>query len=410
MADHRLSTLLDGILSERALSTGVPPSASAANAALAANPPQSRIDETIGEHLVRCGVSRRTFLEFCLKLAIVAPAGLAWSGKARAADMAREIAAARRPSVIWLHMQDCTGCSETLLRTSAPDLAELILHLISLDYHETLMAASGHQAEAAREQAMKENYGNYVLVVEGSIPRKDDGIYLKVGGKTGLDLLAETAAGAAAVISIGSCASWGGIPSAGNNPTDAVGVRTLVKDKPVVSIPGCPANPYILLATVLQYATAGSLPALDDLGRPLFAYDRLIHDHCPRRAHFDAGEFAGSFGDEGHRKGWCLFHLGCKGPVTHASCSTRHFNELPGCWPIGIGAPCYGCTEQEVAFRMPMFDTCKPQNVTPPKAYAPIHTRTGEVSPVAVGLAGAVVGGLVGAGLKTSGKLDSKEK
>ncbi|MGE5286276.1 MAG: hydrogenase small subunit [Micromonosporaceae bacterium] len=238
--------------------------------------------ETIGEHLVRCGVSRRQFLEFCAKLMVVAPAGLALTSKVHAAEVAREIAKARRPSVIWLNFQDCTGCTETLLRTSNPDLAELILHLVSLDYHETLMAAAGKDAEDALHAAMQENAGKYVLVVEGSIPRKDKGIYLKIAGKPALQILGEVGGQAAAIIAIGSCASWGGIPSADPNPTDAVGVDSIIKDKPIVNIPGCPANPYNLLATVLQYAIAGTLPELDALRRPKFAYDRYIHDHCPR--------------------------------------------------------------------------------------------------------------------------------
>jgi len=358
--------------------------------------------ETIGEHLVRCGVSRRQFLELCLKIAVVAPAGLTLTSKAQAADMARAIEKARRPSVIWLHSQDCTGCSETLLRTSEPDLAELILHLISLDYHETLMAASGADAEAARHTAMKENTGKYVLVCEGSIPLEKDGIYMKLAGKTGVETLKECASTAAAIIAMGSCASWGGVPSSGHNPTGAVGVDTIIKDKPIINLPGCPPNPYILLATVLEYAIAGKLPAVDALKRPKFAYDRVIHDHCPRRAHFDAGEFARNFGDEGHRQGLCLYHLGCKGPVTHAACSWRHFNEVVDCWPIGIGAPCYGCTEKEVAFRIPMFETVKPQTVTPPTSYAPVFTPQGSISPVATGVAGAVVGAVVAAGVMAS--------
>jgi hydrogenase small subunit len=361
--------------------------------------------ETIGEHLVRCGVSRRRFLELCLKIAIVAPAGLTLSNKAYAAELAREVAKARRPSVIWLHFQDCTGCSETLLRTSEPDLAELILHLISLDYHETLMAASGADAEAAMKAAMDENDGKYVLVAEGAIPLAQDGIYLKVAGRTGVDILRDAAQGAAAIIAIGSCASWGGIPSSGHNPTGAVGVDAIIKDKPIINLPGCPPNPYNFLATVLEYAVAGKLPAVDGLKRPKFAYDRVIHEHCPRRAHFDNGEFARNFGDEGHRQGWCLYHLGCKGPVTHAPCSWRHFNEVVDCWPIGIGAPCYGCTEKEVAFHIPMFETVKPHSVTPPGTYAPIYTPESHVSTVAVGVAGLVGGAILGAGFAASRKL-----
>jgi len=361
--------------------------------------------ETIGEHLERCGVSRRRFLELCLKIAVVAPAGLSLTNKAHAAEIAREVAKAKRPSVIWLHFQDCTGCSETLLRTSAPDLAELILHLISLDYHETLMAASGADAEAARHAAMRANAGKYVLVVEGAIPLKEKGIYMKLAGVPGVDVLREVAADAAAIIAIGSCASWGGVPSAGDNPTGAVGVDSVVTDKPIVNIPGCPPNPYVLLATVLQYASTGTLPALDKLKRPTFAYDRHIHEHCPRRAHFDSGEFARSFGDEGHRQGWCLYHLGCKGPVTRAPCAVRHFNEIVDCWPIGIGAPCYGCTGQDVAFHTPMFETVRPDSVTPPGTYAPIYTPESHVSTVAVGVAGLVGGAVLGAGFAASRKL-----
>lgn len=365
--------------------------------------------ETIGEHLVRCGVSRRSFLEFCASLIVAAPFGLALTSKARASEVAREIAKARRPSVIWLHFQDCTGCTETLLRASKPDLAELILNLISLDYHETLMAAAGKQAEEALQMAMKENAGKYVLVVEGSIPRKANGIYMKLAGRPALQVLEEVGSQAAAIIAIGSCASWGGIPSADPNPTDAVGVDAIIKNKPIVNLPGCPPNPYNLLGTVLQYATAGTLPELDALKRPKFAYDRTIHDHCPRRAHFDAGRFARTFGDEGHRQGWCLYHLGCKGPETHAGCSTRHFNEIPDVWPIGIGAPCFGCTEQHLAFRVPMFQTAKIHDATPPDTYAPVYTPQGNISPVATGVAGLIGGALIGAGFMASRKLGSAD-
>ncbi len=366
--------------------------------------------ETIGQHLERCGVSRRSFVELCASLMVAAPFGLALTSVARASEVARTVAKARRPSVIWLHFQDCTGCTETLLRTSKPDVAELILHLISLDYHETLMAAAGHQAEKSLRDAITENAGKYVLVVEGSIPRKDRGIYMKLAGRPALEVLEEVGKNAAAVIAIGSCASWGGIPSADPNPTDAVGVDEVLKGKAIVNIPGCPPNPYNLLGTVLQFATAGTLPALDELKRPKFAYDRVIHDHCPRRPHFDAGRFAAAFGDGGHRQGWCLYKLGCKGPATHAGCSTRHFNEIPDVWPIGIGAPCFGCTEKTLAFRVPEFDTIPIHDVRPPDTYAPITVQQGRVSPVATALAGAIGGAIVGAGYVASRKVGTAAK
>jgi hydrogenase small subunit len=359
---------------------------------------------TIAEQLQRAGVSRRNFLSFCGKLMVVAPAGLAIS-KMTPQAMAATIGRAKRPSVIWLEMQDCTGCTETLLRTSQPDLGTLILNVISLDYHETVMAAAGKDAEAALHDAMKENDGKYVLVVEGSIPTKDNGAYLKIAGKNGIDMLREVADHAAAVISIGSCASWGGIPSSTINPTGAVGVDSIIKNKPVVNIPGCPPNPYVLFGTVLEYATTGKLPKLDKLGRPLFAYDRTIHEHCPRRAHFDAGRFAAQFGDEGHQQGWCLYKLGCKGPVTHAPCSTRHFNEVVDCWPIGIGAPCAGCTEKDIAFTIPMFTTADIKRPVPPDYYPQVNPEHKPISPVATGVAGIVGGALVGAGFIASRKL-----
>jgi hydrogenase small subunit len=140
----------------------------------------------------------------------------------------------------------------------------------------------------------------------------------------------------------------------------------------------------------LEYATMNRLPALDEFNRPKFAFDRHIHDHCPRRAHFDAGRFAKEFGDEGHREGWCLYKLGCKGPVTHAACSTKRFNEVPDVWPIGIGAPCVGCTEKSVAFRVPIFETVDIHAATPPEALPLINNRMGTIGTAAAAMAGAI--------------------
>jgi hydrogenase small subunit len=363
---------------------------------------------TIGGHLERIGVSRRDFLSFCGKLMVAAPFGLALTNHLSPEAVAQELAAARRPSVIWLHYQECTGDTESLLRTSQPDLASLIFDVISLDYHETVMAAAGHDAEAALHDAIKANDGKFVLVVEGAIPLNNNGTYMYKAGKKGVDHLREIASHAAAVIAIGSCAAWGGIPAADPNPTGAVGVDKVIKDKPVINLPGCPPQPYIFLATVLQYAKSGTLPELDDLGRPKFAYDRVIHEHCPRRPHFDAGRFAKTFGDEGHRQGWCLYRLGCKGPVTHAACSTRHFNESPDTWPIGIGHPCFGCTEQNVGFTTPLFQTVSITNATPPVTYPAVDTPQGVVQSVAAGAAGLTAGILLGAGYVAARKFSQK--
>ncbi len=345
-------------------------------------------------------LTRRDFIRVCTMAA--GAVGLpAWA----AGRMADEVASGRRPSIVWLHFQECTGCSESLLRTSAPDVAELILSLVSLDYHETLMAASGAQAEKTLDEAMEKNAGKYVLVVEGAIPAKDGGIYCRIGGKTAVELATTAAANAAAIVAVGSCASWGGVSSADPNPTGAAGVDKVVRGKPVVNIPGCPPNPYNLLGTVLQLATFGTLPALDQHNRPRFAYARTIHEDCPRRPHFDAGRFAAKFGDEGHRQGHCLYKLGCKGPVTHGSCSLNHFVETPGAWPIGIGHPCFGCTEQKTGFRTPLHETVDIERPTPPATFPAVQLERGPAPSVAAGLVGAVVGAAAVGGWVATKKL-----
>lgn len=347
--------------------------------------------EHVGE-----GVDRRDFTKVCLMAA--AAVGLSNSAGLKMAAAAEQ---GLKPSVIWLHFQECTGCTESLLRTSAPGLAELILDLVSIDYHETLFAAAGHQIEDALHQAMEENAGKFICVVEGAIPTKDNGIYCQIGGRTAMDILQEVGSKAGAIVSIGSCASWGGIPSAAPNPTDAVGAPEILKDQTVVTIPGCPANPYNFLGTVLQYATFGTLPELDEKGRPMFAYGRTIHEHCPRRAHFDAGRFARVYGDEGHRLGYCLYALGCKGPETHANCSVMHFNETPGCWPIGIGHPCFGCTEKGVGFTKFVHEAATlPEGVHPP-----IKPEHGPTNAGWFGVAGLAAGAVIGAGMMASKKI-----
>ncbi|MCB9650972.1 MAG: hydrogenase small subunit [Deltaproteobacteria bacterium] len=367
-----------------------------------------RRDDTLDAHLTRCGVSRRDFLGFCSRLMVAAPFGLAITNRMTPEAVAAELGQARRPSVIWLHFQDCTGCSETLLRTSQPDLADLIFHVISLDYHETLMAASGYAAEKALHEAMDANDGNFILVVEGSIPEKDEGIYMTLAGKPAIKVLEEVGNRAAAIIAIGSCASWGGVPSTPPNPTGAAGVDRYIRNKPIVNIPGCPPNPYVLLGVVLEYARYGTLPELDALRRPRFAFDRVIHDHCPRRPHFDAGRFAKAFGDDGHRQGWCLYELGCKGPDTHAACSTRHFNEVEDVWPIGIGSPCVGCTEQHIAFKIPIFSTIPIHGAKPPDTYPPVEAPAGSVAPLATGLVGLGVGAVGGAAFVASRRFSAE--
>ncbi len=355
----------------------------------------------------RLGLSRRSFMQFCAAMA--ATMGLP---KGADAQIAHALVSAKRPPVIWLHFQECTGCTESMLRAEHPTLEKLILDIISLDYHETLFAAAGHQAEAARRASMAANKGKYLLVVEGAIPTKDNGVYCKVGGQTALEMVHECAADAAAIIAIGSCASWGGMPSTSPNPTGATGAPVILKDKAVVTIPGCPPNPYNFLSTVVHYLTFGKLPEVDAKGRPKFAYSRLIHENCERRPHFDAGRFAQEFGDEGHRQGYCLYKLGCKGPETYANCPSILFGDVgSGSWPVGTGHPCIGCTEQGIGFQKPIHELAELKYVLPPVGYPRIVEEQGQGMSAGSAALVAGVGGLaVGAGAVMARNLGKNKK
>jgi hydrogenase small subunit len=294
----------------------------------------------LSEELVRRGVSRRDFVAFCS-----ATAAYFALPKEAAGQMAAAIQAAKKPVLVWLEFQDCCGNTESLLRASHPTVAEVILDTISLDYHETIMAAAGKQAEDALAKSMNDNAGNYLVAIEGSIPTGADGAYCTIGGRSAMQIAQEACSRAAAVIAVGTCAAFGGLPAAAPNPTHALSVAQAIPGiKNLVNMPACPMNVENLTALLVYYLTFQKLPPLDSDRRPLFAYGKSIHDNCERRAHFDAGQYVEAWGDEGHRTGYCLFKMGCKGPVTHQNCPVVRWNEATN-WPIGCGHPCVGCAE-----------------------------------------------------------------
>jgi len=314
-------------------------------------------DKTIYEEMKNAGLSRRDFLKFCglmagaLGLNTIPPlrtSGLPDSLMNARNPVVRQVAQAlqtkSRLPVIWMEFQDCAGCSEALTRSQSPTLVDLVLSKITIEYHETLSAAAGFQVEEAKQAAMKKYAGQYILVVEGSISTLDDGVYCTIGGRSSVDLLLESAAGAAAIIATGNCSAFGGLPRAKPNPTGAVSVSDLIKDKPVVNIAGCPAIPEVFTGLLAHFLVFGSLPELDSLLRPKTFYAQTIHDRCLRRPFYDAGKFASSFDDEGARKGWCLYKLGCKGPTTYNSCATMKWSGGLS-FPIQSGHPCLGCSE-----------------------------------------------------------------
>ena len=292
---------------------------------------------TVYQALRQRGVSRRDFMKFCSLMAATLALPASFAPK-----IAEALEKAKRPSLVWLEFQDCCGNTESFLRASNPTVVDIVLDVLSVDYHETIMAPAGKDAEKSLQDVVKNQKGKYICVVEGAIPTRDGGVYCCVGGRAAIDIAKEVCGNSLATIAMGACAWDGGIPSANPNPTGAVGVKDVISGVPIINLPGCPANVVNLTGTVVHYLTFGSLPLTDNNGAPLFGYGTRIHDACQRRAHYDAGRYVRQWGDEGHRNGWCLYYMGCKGPETYKNCPTALWNDRTN-WPVGAGHNCIGC-------------------------------------------------------------------
>ncbi len=294
---------------------------------------------TIWESAQQQGYSRRDFLRFCSWLA--AAAGIEASG---IGQVVKAMDTKPRLPVVWFHFQECTCCSESFIRSSHPIVGDIVLDKISLDYTETLQAAAGKQAEEALHDTMKKYKGQYLMLVEGSVPTKDEGIYCCIGGRTALDIVKEAAADAKAIICWGSCASNGCIQSSHPNPTSATPIHKIISGKPIINVPGCPPIAEVMAGTVVHLLAFDRIPQLDGLGRPKAFYSRRVHDTCYRRPNYDAGLFVESFDDENARRGYCLYKMGCRGPVTYNSCGVIRWNNGVS-YPIQSGHNCIGCSE-----------------------------------------------------------------
>lgn len=295
---------------------------------------------TYYENMRNKGYSRREFLQFVSMMA--AFMGLE---KTLVGQVATALETKSRVPVIWLHFQECTCCSESFIRSTHPIVADILLDQISLDYTETLMAASGFQAEAAMHQTMTKYKGEYILCVEGSVPTAANGVYCMIGGKSSMQILEEAAANAKAVIAWGSCACNGCVQAAKPNPTAATAIHKLVKGIPLIKVPGCPPIGEVMAGVIVHLVTFGRIPQLDGLGRPKAFYSKRVHDTCYRRPFFDAGMFVESFDDENAKKGYCLYKVGCKGPVTYNACGVMKWNGGTS-FPIQSGHGCIGCSEE----------------------------------------------------------------
>jgi hydrogenase small subunit len=298
------------------------------------------MNETFYDVLRRQGISRRSFLKFCSLTATSLGLGSAYAPK-----IAHAMETKPRTPVIWLEGLECTCCSESFIRSAHPLTKDVILSMLSLDYHVTLMAAAGHQAEKQLADIKAKYKGNYILAVEGNPPLNEDGMFCIEGGRPFVEILKETAADAKAVIAWGACASYGCVQAAKPNPTRATPIDKVISGKPIIKVPGCPPIAEVMTGVVTYMLTFDRIPELDRQGRPKMFYGQRIHDKCYRRPHFDAGQFVEAWDDDAARKGYCLYKMGCKGPTTYNACSTVRWNDGVS-FPIQSGHGCIGCSEE----------------------------------------------------------------
>ena len=304
-------------------------------------------------------LSRREFIRICT--ATVAGYGISRMFHPAVRQALAETLTGERPPVFWLQGQSCTGCSVSLLNSTHPAIADVLLQIISLDFHATLLASEGEPAIQFMQRTAREKQGQFLVVVEGAVPVEQQGRYCVIGESahkeiTMKDMLRTLAPDAAAVLAVGTCASYGGVPAARGSVTGAMGVRSFFQangiNTPVINIPGCPPHPDWMLGTLLlalesihQKGLSGGLAEilelLDEEGRPKPFYGANTHENCPYLYLFDEGTMAGNIND----KNGCRYALGCKGPVSMCDSPTRRWNGRVS-WCVE-NALCIGCVQPD---------------------------------------------------------------
>ena len=359
------------------------------------------------DQLAARGVTRRSFLKYCGSVA--AMLGMAETMAPKIAGAVEAAAGSKLYPALWLNGGSCTGCTESMAQATYPDVATVVLDILSMNYMETVMMATGHDADAAIYQTAEAEAGKFVLIYEGTVMEGLEGNTLRIADKTGIQIIDEVAPKAAAVIAVGSCAVDGGWVRANPNPAGGTGMAAYLAKKgiktPVVNLPTCPVNPEWIVAIVIdaiilgQLADGSILGKLDAQGRPKFIYGQTIHDNCPRRGHFENGEFVYEFGSAEEAMGYCLYPMGCKGPQTQTNCPIVRWNNGVS-WCVESGSPCIGCGNFNwVDNGAPFLGRMRKVGID----------ADGGIEP---GLAGAAVGGIVvgalavhGVGMAATGRL-----
>jgi hydrogenase small subunit len=374
------------------------------------------VRDGIYDLLAARGVSRRDFLKYCGSIASTLGLAEMYAPQIAAALQS----AAKLKPAIWLDMGLCTGCTESTAQVGNPNVADIVLDLLSINYMETISAAAGAQTEEAKAKTIEE--GGYILIVEGTVMTGEGGNTLRIAEKTGMEILKEAASKAAAIVCVGSCAVDGGWVAAAPNPAGGKGVMEVAAelgfDKvPIINLPTCPVNPDWIVAVVVDVLLLEKLPDLDDKGRPKLIFGSTIHDNCPRRGHFENGEFVKAFGTVEEVKQYCLYEVGCKGPQTFTNCPFVRWNRKAS-WCVESGSPCIGCGNVDPKKAGGNWvDTCAPflkrvPNVAGvrPETIGVVVGGAAAVALAAHGIASATSGRLKGAPTEKEKVYDAKQK
>jgi hydrogenase small subunit len=358
-------------------------------------------DRVFSDELAARGVTRRDFVMFCGSVA--AMLGLSETMIPTIASAVEAAAGSKLYPAVWVNGGACTGCTESMAQATYPDVAAVVLDILSMNHMETVMMAMGDDAERALYDTVEKNEGKAIMIYEGSVMKGWDGNALIVRGEPSLKVLDDLAPKVAAIIAVGSCAVDGGWVMAGPNTADATGVSMYLAEKgietPVINLPTCPVNPEWIVAMVVEVLLLGELESgvilekLDAQGRPKLIFGQTIHDNCPRRGHFENGEFVYQFGTPEEVKGYCLYPMGCKGPQTQTNCPIVRWNNQTS-WCVESGSPCIGCGNYN------WVDNGAPFLGRMRKVGIGSGAQGGGFSP---GVAGAVAGGAVVAALGVHG-------
>lgn len=380
-----------------------------------AGPGRDNVDK-LHDLLAGRGISRRSFLEFCAAVAVALGLSEAMAPTIQQAIAEGVIGKAegKLVPVIWLELASCTGCTESFAQVDTPDIATVVLELISLNYSETLSAGAGRSLEQAKDETIEA--GGYIVIIEGALMEGWDGNALRIANEKGVDIVKHAVSNALAVVCAGSCSVDGGWQAAVPNPGGAIGIQNFLnkafkageidKVPPIINVPGCPANPEHLVAVLVDVLLLNTLPDLDRNNKPELIFGQFIHENCPRRGHFENGEFVYQFGSVEEKLGYCLYPMGCKGPQTKNNCPVVRWNRRVS-WCVESGAPCAGCSVTDPkTTRNNWVDLNTPFL----KRFRSFNIMKWRLQPatLAVAAGGLVLGALVvhGIGWKISGRFD----